>query len=160
VATDLELIQYVSAAINKYCATSFSSIVTATADVEGGSEYLALPQGPITGIVSITDRESSVVKTTTAYDYYDNASMIYLIDGTEWSRGRKEAWRVVYTYGYSAAPDDIELATLQWVSDLKGRPNPGIKSERLGDYSVVFLDQIMPRSVRQLLAPYKNARRF
>lgn len=71
--------------------------------------------------------------------------------------------RVQYTAGYQTIPEDIQEATAQTVAYLyySGRRDPGMKSERLGDYSYTLNESTgnerpLPESACALLSVYVN----
>jgi hypothetical protein len=74
--------------------------------------------------------------------------------------GRADAWRVIYSAGYSSIPDAIQEACAQWVAQLfwQTKRDPGLASESIpGSVSRSMLRD-MPATVRVLIAPYRNWR--
>ena len=80
-------------------------------------------------------------------------------DGWLWYGGL-HAWRVIYSAGYSAVPDDVQEACAEWVAQLfwLTKRDPGLASESIpGTVSRVALRD-MPANAKILLGPYRNWR--
>jgi hypothetical protein len=79
--------------------------------------------------------------------------------GLTW-HGGLHYWRVVYSAGYSAIPDDVQEACAQIVAQLfwQTKRDPGLASENIpgADSRVILRD--LPVSAKLLLAPYRNWR--
>ena len=74
--------------------------------------------------------------------------------------GGLHAWRVVYSAGFSAVPDEVQEACAEWVAQLfwQTKRDPGLSSEAVpGAVSRVILRD-MPASVKFLLSPHRNWR--
>ena len=74
--------------------------------------------------------------------------------------GGLHAWRVVYSAGFSAVPDEVQEACAEWVAQLfwQTKRDPGLSSEAVpGVVSRVILRD-MPASVKFLLSPHRNWR--
>jgi hypothetical protein len=80
-------------------------------------------------------------------------------DGAHW-HGGLNYWRVVYSAGYSAVPDDVQEACAQWVAQLfwQTKRDPGLVQETLPSVVSRAVVRDMPASVRLLLSPYRNWR--
>ena len=75
-----------------------------------------------------------------------------------WQLGRKN-YRVLYTAGYAAVPEDIQEACATWVSALfwQAKRDPGLAQEQLPEVSFRIPEQRVPiPAVRALLAPYRK----
>ena len=74
--------------------------------------------------------------------------------------GGLHAWRVVYSAGFSAVPDEVQEACAGWVAQLfwQTKRDPGLSSEAVpGAVSRVILRD-MPATVKFLLSPHRNWR--
>ena len=79
------------------------------------------------------------------------------LDGAEWCGG-PSMWRVVYTAGYEAIPDDVQEACAQIVAQLfyRAKRDPGLaRDEVSGMYYRLPIEGIAPM-VFELLAPYRR----
>jgi hypothetical protein len=69
-------------------------------------------------------------------------------------------WRVIYSAGFSAIPDEVQEACAEWVAQLfwQTKRDPGLGSEAVpGAFSRSILRD-MPASVKILLGPHRNWR--
>jgi len=130
------LVNYVSSAIESYCHREFTS--GAHTEYLDGGESLIVKHLPITAITGIYDTfDSDLVVDADNYDYDGGAGLIYPSQssefywGGEWSAGRRR-WKVVYTGGYAAVPDDVSLAACTWIADIY-EARDDLKSGSLGD---------------------------
>lgn len=74
--------------------------------------------------------------------------------------GGLHAWRVVYSAGFSAVPDEVQEACAEWVAQLfwQTKRDPGLSSEAVpGAVSRAILCD-MPATVKFLLSPHRNWR--
>jgi hypothetical protein len=74
--------------------------------------------------------------------------------------GGPQHWRVMYSAGFAAIPDEIQEACAQWVAQLfwQTKRDPGLASESVSDSFTRVALRDMPASVRLLLDPYRNWR--
>ena len=74
--------------------------------------------------------------------------------------GGLHAWRIVYSAGFSAVPEEVQEACAEWVATLfwQTKRDPGLATEAIpGTVSRVILRD-MPASVKFLLSPHRNWR--
>jgi hypothetical protein len=71
--------------------------------------------------------------------------LIKTADGVEFTQGYQTV-EVVYSYGYATPPDDVkEVALALCVNKVSRFGYEGIRSERVGNYSVAFTDPLNRR---------------
>jgi hypothetical protein len=154
----MALSDQVQLAIERYLSTKFTA-TTVTEVFDGGSKDLFTAFTPISSITSITNTATSSVKATTTYSFYPDQGAIYLKDGSTWNDSIRRKWSVVYIYGASAIPDDIQLAIDTWVALLTADDTGTLSSYKTGDDSETYF-QIgeMPGQVKGILDNYKGRR--
>lgn len=78
-------------------------------------------------------------------------------DGFAW-RGGRNAWRVVYTAGFDAVPDDVQEACAQWTAALfwQTKRDPGLTRETLAGAVTRVPSERVPPSVGILLEDYRK----
>mgnify|MGYP001581667557 CR=1 FL=1 len=136
----IRLINAASDAIENYCNRTFASATYTNEEYDGtGANYLVLRQYPITSISSLdflTSGYDSPSWETIDSDLYSFNADGRLYYKATFTRGFQN-WRVTYVAGYSATPDDVAEACVAYVVySYKKSKSAGIKSERLGEYSV------------------------
>lgn len=117
---------------------------TEVIDLDGGfcSTYLTLPQRPVTAVSSVT------VGATAVTDYTVQLSQRRLwraagwqtVTGTSYWLSQPTTVTVVYTHGYAAGDQKLQLARGTVLSLARGLfTNPsGVASEKIDDYAVAF----------------------
>ena len=92
-------------------------------------------------------------------DYGSDAARGYLLRDAGWCGGAR-AWRVIYTAGYSAVPEDVQEACAQWVAALfwQTKRDPGLAQESVPGSIFRMPHTRLPPSVRLLLEPYRALR--
>lgn len=92
-------------------------------------------------------------------EYDSDAARGFLRRDLGWPGGR-QAWRVIYTAGYSAAPEDVQEACAQWVAALfwQTKRDPGLLQESVPGSIFRMPHTQLPPSVRLLLEPYRALR--
>lgn len=92
-------------------------------------------------------------------DYESDAARGFLVRGIGWPGGA-QAWRVIYTAGYSAVPEDVQEACAQWVAALfwQTKRDPGLVQESVPGSIFRMPHMHLPPSVRLLLEPYRALR--
>ena len=168
-----ETINAVSAFATKFCRRTFLSSVPLTEYHDATPDnYLKLDSFPIVAITSVDswdwtlDASSDSLTNHDDYESNDDKGMLYNPNGWDNGRGTK-AWKVVYTAGYTAAtmPEDLK----QGIKDLCSyiyfkRSKQGIKSERIGAYSVAYSEGsgakisgiTIPAEMINFLLPYRK----
>ena len=88
------------------------------------------------------------------FQVYADEGCLYRASG--WPRGHRNVF-VDYTGGYSVVPDDIEQAAIEIVARLwaERERDPGVTSERLGDYAWTRSQRVVSDDLRAKLAPYR-----
>ena len=159
------LIDYVSAAIERYCGKAFSSSASRSEYCDGGGSDLILTYTPVTAIASIVDTfDDDAVVTATDYSYDGAAGLVFpSLDSEFWTAGRWDSGRrrflVTYTGGDSATPDDVKLAALTWIADIYNCRDD-IKSGSMG--GITFLRsaavnvQQMPDRVKTIIDKHRR----
>lgn len=144
--------------VKEYCRLSFwENTYTEYQSGEGGTDIM-LDEVPITAISSITD-DGSLIDSD---DYTWNADgYVQLLEDSEFSDVRNGVC-AIYTAGWAAIPDDIQIATARLVGYwrfMEGRG--GLRSERVADdYTFTrdteSLKDGLPVEVRNILKAYRN----
>lgn len=69
-------------------------------------------------------------------------------------------WRVIYEAGYAVVPDDVQEACAEWVAQLfwQTKRDPGLLKQTIPGTVMQEPLQVMPATVKLLLAPYRNWR--
>lgn len=157
-----ELINSVTDYIERYCGRRFKSTTYTDELIDSdGTEYLYLDHYPISTVTSIY--RHYVFATDDLYDsdyyiVYENEGYIYR--SLLWPDG-KQAVKITYTAGYDFAVDGIpqdlqficnSLVKIRFNSDDKA----GIASERIGNYSVAYTDEEMPKNVKSKLNQWRR----
>lgn len=93
----------------------------------------------------------------TEYDVDEQRGWLLRFGG--WHGGRN-AWRVIYTAGWTTVPEDVQEATAQWVALLfwQTKRDPGSIMRRTADLTEQQgrLEAHIPANVRLLLRPYRT----
>jgi hypothetical protein len=162
-----ELIDIVSEFIEDYCGTFFTT-TSVTEKVDGGCEYLIMERAPISSIVSITDNEDSTTVTSSGYDFYSDAALVYKeLDvllwpniTENWGVG-KQRYTVVYVAGHSAVPETIKWVAYKLIErNLKALPDSNNKG-RWTQPDIVNVEKpmlygMLTAEERALLAKYRH----
>jgi hypothetical protein len=79
------------------------------------------------------------------------------LDGADWCGG-PSMWRVVYTAGYDAIPDDVQEACAQVVAQLfyRAKRDPGLSRDEVSGMYLRLPIEGMAPMVFELLAPYRR----
>ena len=112
--------------------TKFSS-TSATYTTEGyGQDVIYLPRQPVIAVQSVT------VDGVAVTDYVKRGPALYRI--LRWGGVTPYAADVVvvYTYGYTSVPPNVELAVLQIAAELYEHPVQAVQSEQIDDYAVRY----------------------
>jgi len=84
------------------------------------------------------NEDDGIITMTSAFLDFDDQDDSGLSESSVFTLG-KNKYRVTYTAGYSSIPYDLQYACMTLVSEMMNkRKSGGIKSESLGDHSVVF----------------------
>ncbi|MCS7045113.1 MAG: hypothetical protein NZO58_02030, partial [Gemmataceae bacterium] len=94
-----------------------------------------------------------------AEDYLSDPARGWLIRPGGWPGG-PQAWRIVYTAGFAAVPDDVQEACAQWVAQLfwQTKRDPGLAQETVPGSIAREPLRVVPVGVQTLLAPYRAYR--
>lgn len=158
-----DLIDGVSAGIEEYTARKFVSRSYTEYYDGDGTRVLLLRQFPIVSITSIHDDPDRNYNSDTlidADDYVsdDDIGKVTLVDIDAFTKGI-HAIKVIYTAGYASVPKNIQLAAHVWIADIFNRAVMGAdgeESESIGQHSVTFNADEMPKRARSLLRPFKK----
>lgn len=157
-----QLINQATDYIERKCQRRFASTAYSQEEYDGtGTVELVLKQFPV---VSFTSLERNQVpdntdswETVDADDYWvENASGI-ITKTSKFYKGTRN-YRVSYTAGYSTIPYDLQFACCLLVGEVfNARKGMGLRSESLGDHSVVFeaTGQANPR-LNEILSLYRK----
>lgn len=163
---DTELQLYLNAAalmLDAHCHTKFEATAV-TGEYSGdGERVLHLRKRPVISITSVTV-DSSAWADGTDYELVDDRRLVVpysteynprtRLKGGCWPHGTNNI-SVVYSYGYSAAPDDVKFALAKLVEHLYANDgSEGVASESLGPRSITYVGTAMPGIIGLLLAPY------
>jgi len=173
-------IRRASARVRRYTRQDLTFIAQETAELEGGTQTLQLPQWPLVvddqnplTVVELADFTGVEYQAIESRDFTRIGSE--LTRGYPWygSRTRLMGWpfnrtlgvwttrvRVTYSHGYQTIPDDItdvvlDLATMNLTNPF------GLRSESIDDYSRTFASETiggaqLTREHKQDLRPYKR----
>lgn len=155
-----QLIAQNSKRIEAYCQRHFASS-TLTDDFNGtGTNSLVLATRPLTQLTSVKidcarsfPAESEIDTEELSLD--SEAGIITRIDNI-FPRGVRNV-RVVYVAGFSTVPDDINLACIKLAAASYAHAKSGadgIKSERIGEYSVEYEREDISPEVEGILESY------
>lgn len=102
------------------------------------------------------DLETGIITRTSEFLDWEDNEEVGLAESV-FSLG-KNKYRITYTVGYATIPSDLQYACMAFVSQvLNNRKAGGIKSESLGDHSIVFEEIYQKDSiVKQILDNYKD----
>lgn len=137
-------------------ASYFAGGATVVAYLDGNEENLVVKTSPIISISAIFDVSQSATITATTYDFYSAAGCIYKDNGNAWGVGKRR-WKTTYLAGYSAIPQDIQLAIDKWVAYATADSTGALKSYKTGDDSETYFDiGDMPSQIKALLGKFKR----
>lgn len=126
--------------------------------LDGGVEALILSAKPLVSISEIKDVENDSTLDSSEYDADLEKGLVYRPSKLEWLPGRRR-WKVTYEAGYGSniddVPDQIQLATMQYIAARWDRPDDGKTGESQGDWSYQAKDGL-PEDVKEILAQYKD----
>jgi hypothetical protein len=102
--------------------------------------WLDLPQIPVTAVASATLDGTALTVGIEATNFKHRGNRLWRTDGWQTYVGQPSDVVVVYTHGYAAASQDLQLARAAVLSLAKaGYANPsGVASESIDDYNVSF----------------------
>jgi len=135
----------VSAMVEKKCGRTFDETVYTDEEYDGTSEKkLVLKQFPVTATTTFklernwaTDNSDDWEEIDTDDYWVDNNEGI-VTKLTEFLAG-KQNYRATYSAGYGTIPYDLQYVVMQSIGlFLNKRRASGLKSETLGDHTVVF----------------------
>ena len=137
---------------------AFATAVSSTAFFDGGFVDLIVRRTPLIGVVYIFDITASATVAATSYQHYTAQGIIFKDNGGTWGEdGDRRRFRVEYTYGFTAIPDDVQLAIDTWVNYLTTNNTGAISSYTTGDDSESYVDvKDMPNTVKALLGKYRR----
>jgi hypothetical protein len=138
--------------------SALATAVSCTAFFNGGFQDLIVTRVPLGTVVSVFDVSQSATVAATSYQYDKNQGIIFKDNGSDWGEsGDRRRFRVVYTYGFSSIPDDVQLAIDTWVNYLTANNSGSISSYATGDDSESYAEvREMPNTVKALLSKYKR----
>lgn len=179
------LIKRVSASVEQFCNRQFKARrYTEYHDGDGSTGLIVIKNPPILTLNSLYDDPDRLFPANTAFIsadfvFYATAGLVQLVyssnstllptDKPTFSKGFKNV-KIVYTGGYSAVPNDVELGTAIWVTHLYRKVDEKTwakDSRQRGDHSEQFQQQDkitqtgirrmvgMPNETRELLEPYR-----
>ena len=114
----------------------------------------------VTSVHDDTNREYDADSLIVATDYmFDSEEGTLRLEGDLIFLRSKQNVRVVYTAGFSATPDDIRLAIFDWVGARLQKAQKrwhGLASDTVGDATVAYLNEDIPKQVKKIIAKYEN----
>lgn len=156
-----ELINSVTDFMERYCGRRFYKTTYTALLVDGnGTRYLFLDNYPIISVTTI--HSYSVFTTDVLYDsnyytIYANEGYVYRALG--WPYGHKNI-KITYDAGYDFAvgiPSELEYICNSLVSKrFNSEDKIGIKSEKIGGYSVTYSDESIPADIRIKLNQWRK----
>ena len=169
------LITQVSAWVEGYCERDFTGIVSYTWLTDGlGGDTLPLPNGPVTGVTSVTLDGSPVLPSSgyPAYGYLADGRSITIIGGV-FTRAKKNV-QIVYAAGYpyvftpgagndpakdvlTGVPADLRFAVVETVAlRFKGITRIGKNSENIQGQTTSYDNSIAPKDALAIFGIYKR----
>lgn len=141
-------------------ASALSTAVSNIEYCEGGLDII-LRKVPVVSVTEILIVSTSSTVTASTYDFHPEVGYVYKVSGASWAEyARPRNYKVTYTYGFSAIPDDIQLAIDTWVNYLTADSTGALSGYKTGDdsetYSAAVTIAGMPPTVRNLLSKYKR----
>jgi hypothetical protein len=164
-------VDHVSAAVARYCdrvfvVQTYRDQLRSVCSWLRYGEPLPTAQKPIAeaeGEPLITITQDGAELEATVYEVDAERGLLYRLD----SAGASAAWTgstaiLDYTAGYDPIPDDVQAATLEWITarwSAQGK-DPALRSETIPDvisqmWSSDAQTPSMPSGARELLAPYR-----
>jgi len=156
-----ELINSVTDFMERYCGRRFKKTTYTDLLVDGnGTRYLFLDNYPIISVTSIYRHYVFATDDLFDSDYYkvyENEGYVYR--GMKWPYGQKNI-KITYEAGYDFAtgiPAELEylcnsLVKMRFNSEGKA----GIKSEKMGNYSVTYSDESIPSDIKIKLNQWRR----
>lgn len=135
-------IREASAMIQNYCRQTLAAVANDAATLDGnGTTRLALPQLPVTAIVSVVEDGEALDSDEYTLGQH---GLLHRVNRV-WPRGVQNIV-VTYNHGYATTPDDIaavcaRAAGRAYQAGLRADEMggiPGVASTSLGDYAVAF----------------------
>jgi len=156
-----ELINSVTDFMERYCGRRFYKTTYTALLVDGnGTAYLFLDNYPIISVATI--HSYSVFTADVLYDsnYYKiYASEGYIYRALRWPYGQKNI-KITYDAGYDFAvgiPPELEYICNSMVKmRFNNEGKSGIKSEKMGGYSVTYSEESMPQDIRVKLNQWRK----
>ena len=92
-------------------------------------------------------------------DYEVDDKRGWLLRSAGW-QGAENAWRIIYTAGFTAVPEDVQEACAEWVATLfwQTKRDPGLVQEAVPGVVSRTPTRAMPEMVRLLLQPYRDCK--
>ena len=162
-----DTVNAVSDWINKYCDRKFLSAERTEYYNGNGTSELALKNFPVTAIGSLYDDPlrafgASTLIPSTDYILDGNAGLVQLFNGhTNFFEGFQNI-KITYTAGYavdSTMPYAVQMACKILTSliyrNVYVQWRVGIASEQVGDKTVTFRDEEVPKMVKSMLDPFR-----
>jgi len=117
--------------------------------------WLDLPQIPVTAVSSVTLDGTALTVGIESTNYKRRGSRLWRTDGWQTYVGQPSDVAGVYTHGYAAGSQDLQLARGAVLSLAKGQFTnaSGVQSESIDDYNVTY--QAMSASLEA--SPYLKA---
>lgn len=165
------LISAASAALERYTKRTFALTSHPAEHHDGdGGTLIFLDNFPVTELVSVTVVEpggTEVEMPGSDFDVEGGTGEIRFKSAASaayrrFPKGFRNV-KAAYTAGFATVPEPVQEACAQyaaWLYSSASRAG-GVAAEKLGDYSSRFERgdrEMLPRSVRELLGPYRNVR--
>ena len=152
------LITRASDFIAKYCRRIFEAADYTEYHDGTSNKSICLKQYPVNSITSLHDdlnREYGADYLIASTDYViDEDAGILTLDGYRFGVGLKNI-KVVYNAGYETIPANLEQACIELVSmKFNTKETDGIKSEKIGSYSVSYSEAEIPATIKATLTKY------
>ena len=152
------LITRASDFIAKYCRRVFQDADYTEYYNGVGNRSICLKQYPVNSVASLhddLDREYGTDHLIATTDYViDEDAGILTLDGYRFGAGLKNI-KVVYNAGYATIPANLEQACIELVSmKYNTKESEGIKSEKIGSYSVSYSEAEIPATIKATLTKY------
>lgn len=152
-ATATLALQGASAQFARAADTAFvSTAVTWTVEGGPGTE-IQLPYRPVISVAQVRLNGNVITGWTLR-----NGALYRLAGFGTWYAFPADELQVDLTYGYTTVPDDVKLAVLELAGGLYQRPDSGVQSETIDDYTIRYSGTpISPgRPWRDVAADYRG----
>jgi len=146
------IVGFVNADVKGATHRAFDGTDSTEERVDGGGDCLILNHLPVTAITKITDTEDESELDADTYEVDANSGLVYLVDHYDWSKGNRR-FKVEYTFGYAAPPDDVKTAAYLLGAMYYERRDLAQVRTRQGDTSQDFSAE-WPQQVKDILKRY------